>query len=279
MWAGPQATTPAPTWSAELLSAGRKGPPPVSPQVSPRTLSRAHVIPVPPACRPSVLPPATSALPGPLPRPVAPEAPQPRQAGRDAAGPAALTRRGRGRPRPAEPGRAHLLAAAVQDPGPGRAALGGVRAELEREVPDRVPGKEPHRFRRRRRLGRLGSGSSGLRAGRGGARAGPGSVGGADEGAGHGAGSVGGAGGAETDSRQRGPALAGRAPRVTGGVALVGHPNSLSLCVLISKMWVIVESTSQRYYGDENLRRDRGWRNRGLEEESQGDGRGSHRQT
>lgn len=205
MWAGPQATTPAPRWSPELTSAGRRGLPPVSPQVSPRTLSRAHVTPVPSACRPSVLPPATSALPGPLPRPVAPEAPRPRQAGRDAAGPAALTRRGRGRPRPAERGRAHLLAAAVQDPGPGRAALGGVRAELEREVPDRVPGKEPHRRRRgRRRLERLCSGSSGRRAGRGGAGAGPESVGGADEG--RGVGGVGGRGrGQGTNSTQREP--------------------------------------------------------------------------
>lgn len=125
MWAGPQATTPAPRWSPELTGAGRRGPAPVSPQVSPRTLSRAHVTPVPSACRPSVLPPATSALPGPLPRPVAPEAPRPRQAGRDATGPAALTRRGRGRPRPAERGRLTFLRPRCRTQGPGGPPSGG----------------------------------------------------------------------------------------------------------------------------------------------------------
>lgn len=216
--------------------------------------------PVPSACRPSVLPPATSALPGPLPRPVAPEAPQPRQAGRDAAGPAALTRRGRGRPRPVERGGAHLLAAAVQDPGPGRAALGRVRAELEREVPDRVPGKEPHCPHRRRRLGtpllRILRPPSG--AGRGGARAGPGSVGGA-YGGGARAGSGAGPAAQRPASWQPGQAPAGQAPPVTYQL-LYGPGRSPKLSEPLcpsSKMWVVVESTSLRYYGDENLRRKR----------------------
>lgn len=81
--------------------------------------------------------------------------------GRDAAEPAALTRRDRGPLRPAERGRSYLLTAAVQDPGPGRAALGEFRAELKREIPDRVPSKEPHRPRRRRGIGVLSSWSSG----------------------------------------------------------------------------------------------------------------------
>lgn len=150
----------------------------VSPHVSPQGLSRAHVTPVPSACRslgPSARHVDTARRP---PWPVDPEAPRPHQAGRDATGPAALTKRGRGRPRPAERGRAHLLAAAMQGPGPWWASLSGFRAELEREVPDRVPGKEPHRCRRRRRrgLGPLSSRSLAARAGagravRGGARA------------------------------------------------------------------------------------------------------------
>lgn len=161
----------------------------VSPHVSPQGRSRAHVTPVPSACRslgPSARHVDTARRP---PWPVDPEDPRPHQAGRDATGPAALTKRGRGRPRPAERGRAHLLAAAMQGPGPWRASLSGFRAELEREVPDRVPGKEPHRCRRRRRgLGPLSSRSLAARAGagRGGGRgeggvwAGPVPVGGAE---------------------------------------------------------------------------------------------------
>lgn len=142
-------------------------------------------------------------------------------------GPAALTRRGRGRSRPAKRSRAHLLAAAVQGPGPWRAALGGFRAELEREVPDRVPGEEPHRPRRRRGLGRLSSGSSAARAGagrgEGGARAG-----------GAGPWSV---GGAEGQCRGRGRGTE-RAPagHCQLPALLASHPNSPSFCVLISKM-------------------------------------------
>lgn len=91
----------------------------------------------------------------------------PRQARRDAAVPAYRLGKaevGRGLRSSAVP---HLFTAAVQDPRPGRAALGGLRTQLEREVPDRVPGKEPHR-RRRGGLGSLHSGSSG-RPSRGGA--------------------------------------------------------------------------------------------------------------
>lgn len=109
-----------------------------------------------------------------------PEPPPPRQTRRDAEEPAVRSRRGRGLPRPAEPGRTHLFAAAVQDPGSGRAAFRSLRAELKRKVPDRVPGKEPHRprrrLRRRRGLGRLRSGSSG-RPSRGGAGRGRGLAG------------------------------------------------------------------------------------------------------
>lgn len=78
---------------------------------------------------------------------------------------------------------------------------------------------------------------------------------------------MGGAAGKGPTLRSGSQALAGQAPPVTRCVALAGHPNSLRLCVLIYKMWVVAESTSLRYYGNENLRRDRRWRNRGMEEE------------
>lgn len=39
----------------------------------------------------------------------------------------------------------------------------------------------------------------------------------------------------------------GRAQPVTRSAALAGHLNSQPLRVLISKMWMVIESTSQRY--------------------------------
>lgn len=155
-------TTPPPRQSPELVqcrkgrAAGR-----VSPQVSPWRLNPAQVTLVGSACG-SLGPSARhvdTARPPPSAR--SPRGSAATSGGRDAEEPAALARRDRGRPRPAELGRSHLLAAAVQDPGSRRAALGGFRAELEREIPDRVPGKEPHRPRRRGGLGCLSSGSSG----------------------------------------------------------------------------------------------------------------------
>ena len=143
------------------FSAGREGPPAGSLPKFPRRLNPAHVTLVGSACG-SLGPSARhvdTARPPPSAR--SPRGPAATSGGRDAAEPAALARRDRGRPRPAERGRSHLLAAAVQDPGSRRAALGGFRAELEREIPDRVPGKEPHRPRRLGGLGCLSSWSSG----------------------------------------------------------------------------------------------------------------------
>lgn len=159
---GPGQTTPPPRWSPELVQC-RKGRAAglVSPQVNPWGLSRAHVTLVGSACRslgPSARHVGTARPPPPARSPRGSAA---TSGGRDAAEPAALTRRDRGPLRPAERGRSHLLTAAVQDPGPRRAALGEFRAELKREIPDRVPGKEPHRPRRRRGSGVLSSWSSG----------------------------------------------------------------------------------------------------------------------
>lgn len=195
---------------------------------------------------PSALPPATSTLPVPLPRPVVLRGSTATSGGRDAAEPAALARRDRGRPRPAEWGRSHLLAAAVQDPGSRRAALGGFRAELEREIPDRVPGKEPHRPRRRGGLGCLSSGSSGSPS-RGGAGRGRGITGWGGA-FGRWAWSVGGVGVGGWPAAWR-PTFGAtsRAQPVTTSAVLAGHLNSQPLCVLISRMWMVTESTSQRY--------------------------------
>lgn len=84
---------------------GRKGPLGRSlPRSAPQGLSRVPRDPRP-VRRRSLCPSARHVgTARPPPRPVAPEPRSPRQAGRDAAGPAARTRRGRGRPRPAERG-------------------------------------------------------------------------------------------------------------------------------------------------------------------------------
>lgn len=225
------------------FSAGREGPPAGSLPKSPRRLNPAHVTLVGSACG-SLGPSARhvdTARPPPSAR--SPRGSAATSGGRDAAEPAALVRRDRGRPRPAERGRSHLLAAAVQDPGSRRAALGGFRAELEREIPDRVPGKEPHRPRRRGGLGRLSSWSSGSPS-RGGAGRGRGITGWAWFW------SVGVVGGRSRSRRVTGRPTFGataRAQPVTRSAPLSGPLNSQPLCVLMSNMWMVVESTSQRY--------------------------------
>lgn len=72
-------------------------------------------------------------------------------------------------------------------------------------------------------------------------------------------------GGAGTNPLTLLRARAGQKPPVTSFAALAGHPNSPSLRV-ISKMWVVIGSTSKHNYKDEILRRNRGWGNRGKEE-------------